>query len=277
MIRTRAELLAAGIPASTIDNRCRNGDYQRLLPGVLSTEPPDSLAKCRAIIAWLPEAVLSHRTAAWLWGMLPEPARLEATVPKPRYRTPPPWLHFYRGVIPADWVAEAHDLPTTHPALTLLNCLSVLPAPDAESLIDEQVCRSVHPQDVLRLCDSGLRGGRALREQLRAAAIDAASEPERIFARALKRRGLNMLANHPVGPYRCDFVDERSRTIVEIDGREFHSAPGVFRRDRRRQNQLVLDGWLVLRYAAGDVLERPEELATEVVEVVRRRRRSRRG
>jgi very-short-patch-repair endonuclease len=75
--------------------------------------------------------------------------------------------------------------------------------------------------------------------------------------------------------YYCDFVDERSRTIVEIDGREFHSEPEVFRKDRSRQNRLVLDGWLVLRYAASDVYQHLDEIANETVRVVRTRRRTR--
>ncbi|MFF2107964.1 hypothetical protein [Rhodococcus koreensis] len=41
-----------------------------------------------------------------------------------------------------------------------------------------------------------------------------------------------------------DFVDERARIVVEVDGREFHSEPDVFRGDRRRQNWLVREGWM---------------------------------
>ncbi|KAA0925232.1 MULTISPECIES: DUF559 domain-containing protein [unclassified Rhodococcus (in: high G+C Gram-positive bacteria)] len=82
--------------------------------------------------------------------------------------------------------------------------------------------------------------------------------------------------NAAVGPYICDLVDRRSRTIVEVDGREFHSAAGVFSKDRRRQNALVLDRWLVLRYSAFDVLAAPDVIAGEIASVIRRRRESRR-
>jgi very-short-patch-repair endonuclease len=61
--------------------------------------------------------------------------------------------------------------------------------------------------------------------------------------------------------------------IVEVDGREFHSEPEVFRKDRRRQNWLVLDGYLMLRYAAYDVIAETAACADEVIGVVRRRRR----
>ena len=60
------------------------------------------------------------------------------------------------------------------------------------------------------------------------------------------------------------------------NGREFHSEPEVFRNDRRRQNWLVREGWMVLRFAAYDVLARPDVIADEIIAEVRRWRRSRR-
>ncbi|WP_157573929.1 DUF559 domain-containing protein [Nocardia jejuensis] len=277
MIRTRADLLADGVPSSTIDDRCRRGAYTRLLPNVYSLEPPTRITRCEAVIAWLPSAVLSHRTAAWLHGMLPEPPNVEAIVPANIRRETPAWLRIYRRSLAPEWKSELHDLPVTSAALTLMDCVATLGRSEADALIDNQIPRTVNPQEVLDLCHSGIRGSRALYSQLRKAAIHHASEPERLFARALRDRGLTLLANHPIGPFRVDFVDEASRVIVEIDGREFHSAPAVFRLDRRRQNALLLNGWLVLRYAASDIFQSLDACAEETVEVVRRRRRSRRG
>ncbi|MEV6768005.1 DUF559 domain-containing protein [Nocardia sp. NPDC051030] len=275
MIRTRAELLAEGIPGSTIDDRVRRGTYIRLLPRVYCLCTPTAFAKCEAIDAWAPRAVLSHRTAGWLHGMLSEPTQFEATVPKSVYRRTPPWLRLYRRDLAPEWIDEVRDLPISTTVLTLLDCTAVLHKPEANAMIDNHIARTVSPQDLLALCNSPLRGTGELRNQLREAAIRAASEPERLFARALSQRGLHLLANHPVGQYTCDFVDEPGRTIIEIDGREFHTTPHAFRHDRRRQNALVLAGWLVLRYAAADVFQSLDKCADEVAQVVRRRRRAR--
>ncbi|MDJ0359049.1 DUF559 domain-containing protein [Rhodococcus sp. H29-C3] len=87
--------------------------------------------------------------------------------------------------------------------------------------------------------------------------------------------GLRIATNHWVGNYVCDFVDELAQVVVELDGREFHSAPEVFSKDRRRQNDLVLGGWLVLRFSAFDVMANPEKTARQIAGVVRRRRRAR--
>nr|WP_240930889.1 DUF559 domain-containing protein [Rhodococcus sp. B10] len=96
------------------------------------------------------------------------------------------------------------------------------------------------------------------------------------LGRTLIALGLPLRINYWVGSYLCDLVDEWAMVIVEVDGRQFRSAPDVFSRHRRRQNELVLCGWLVLRYSAFDVLSDPEKTARQIVEVVRRRRNSRR-
>ncbi|MET7767697.1 DUF559 domain-containing protein [Nocardia sp. NPDC005366] len=274
-IHTRAELLAEGLAATTIDDRCRRGVYTRLLPRTYCLGAPIGLARGAAVVAWIPSARLSHRTAAWLHGMLPEPVVFEATVPPPIHRSAPKWLKLYRRALPANAMDEILGLPTTTPARTLLDCTAVMSETEAGAIIDSHLRRTVAEDEVRALCDSGQLGAPALRRQLREAALYSASEPERLLARALARRHLLLRPNHPVGRYICDFVDERSRTIVEIDGREFHSAPETFRNDRRRQNRLVLDGWMVLRYAAADVFTAVDACADEVVAVVRRRRRSR--
>ncbi|WP_245663458.1 type IV toxin-antitoxin system AbiEi family antitoxin domain-containing protein [Nocardia inohanensis] len=122
MIHTRAQLLATGIPSSTIHARCTSGHYTPLLPGVYTTESPTYFAKIQAVIAWLPPAVISHTTAAWLQGMLPEPPLIHATVPKDVRRTTPPWLRLHRRTLDPTWTTDLDGIPLTTPALTLLDC-----------------------------------------------------------------------------------------------------------------------------------------------------------
>lgn len=276
-IRTYDELIAAGVPRGTIGSRCRSGRYRRVLPQIYAVTEPTTRALCHAVTLWQPTAVFSHRTAAWLHGCLVEPDVVEATVPtRLRVRTPN-WLVLHRRDLPDAHVGECGSLPTVSAAQTLVDCGTVMPVDEFERLVDEQLTTSVDPAVLGELLESCPRrwGNTSMREQLRCAALRAASEPERLLARALNRRRCPMSANEPVGPYVCDFVDDRARVVVEVDGREFHSAPDVFRSDRRRQNWLVRQGWLVLRYAAYDVLADPDAVADEIVGVVRRRRHTR--
>ena len=279
MIVTRTQLIAEGIPTSTIDNRQRNGRYQRLLPGIYSLGEPSWQDRCNAITTWEPNAVLSHRTAGWLHNMLPAPTVYEATVPPDSRHRTPDWLKLYRRALRPELVGESWGFPTVEPARVLFDCAAVLPSDEIGLLIDEQLRCRVEPTRLLELCelDAGLIGNPAARRQLKLAATEYLSEPERLFARALAERNCPLPANRPVGRFCSDFVDERSRTVIEIDGREFHSEAEVFRQDRRRQNWIVLDGRLILRYAAYDVFHDLDEIADEAVATVRRRRRSRRA
>ncbi|MFB8009283.1 endonuclease domain-containing protein [Nocardia sp. NPDC056000] len=204
--------------------------------------------------------------------MLPEPELLEVTVPPTTFRTTPAWLRLYRRTLPPACIDESWGFPATTPARTLLDCMTVVAEHDAERLVDTHA-RTASPE--LLDLRTHLRGSPTLRKQLRDAAPDAASEPERLFTHALLQRGIRLLANHPVGPYYGDFVDPRSHTIIEIDGRAFHSDARTFREDRRRQNALVLAGWFILRYAAADIFTHIDVCADEVAAVVRRRRRNR--
>lgn len=143
---------------------------------------------------------------------------------------------------------------------------------EADLVVDHQLDRAVNS----RTCgerlerDGGMWGAPAARRQLRLAAPAAESEPERRLARELHRRGWRLELNGRVLRYRGDLV-HRAWVVVEVDGRQFHSAPEVFVTDRVRQNELVLDGWLVLRYAASTVLADPGAVADEVVAALRRR------
>ncbi|GAB2628013.1 DUF559 domain-containing protein [Prescottella soli] len=277
-IHTFDELITAGIPRSTIGSRCRSGRYHRVLPRIYAVTEPTTLALCHAVTRWQPAAVLSHRTAAWLYGWTGEPDVVEATVPtRVRARTPK-WLLLHRRNLDDAQVGESWSLPTVSAAQTVVDCAAVMSSHEFEPLVDDRLTSSVTRDELRALCDKhpGRWGNTTAVAQLRTAAVRFASEPERLLARALNRRRCPMAANEPVGPYVCDFVDARAKVVVEVDGREFHSAPDVFRSDRHRQNWLVQQGWLVLRYAASDVLTDPDAVAEEISAIVRRRRHNRR-
>lgn len=272
-IRTLAELAAEGVPPSTVRNRVRTGRYRRVLPGVIATAEPDLLALCYAATRWQPRAVLSHQTAAWLWGMAPAPELVEATVPRQVSVRPPEWLRLHRRALRPGWVTTYRTMVILTPERALVDVLGAVSPVLAEDLIDDAPAHGVNLTSarIILAQGCGRRGAPAARRALDGAAHGAESYPERVLGRELRRRGTTLQANRRVGRYRCDFVDVVSRTIVEIDGRAHHSGREVFAADRRRQNELLLDGWLVLRYAAIDVLGEPGVVADEIALVVRRR------
>ncbi|KIQ16827.1 hypothetical protein RU01_12945 [Rhodococcus sp. MEB064] len=235
---------------------------------------PTYTTRCEAVRLWKPDAVFSHDTAAWMWDLLPEPGIVHATLPRTGTARGPDWLKLHRRTLTnVRWLGDTPVVSIEHAILDVAGTLS---QPRFEKVIDSALSRAVSWRSLAQLCDeaAGKTGMRMLRVQLRRACPNTLSEPERKVARALTARNLHMEINGKVGPYYGDLVDRRARVIVEVDGREFHTAGAVFTSDRRRQNALVLDEWMVLRYSAATVSAHVDVVADEIVATVRRRRSS---
>jgi hypothetical protein len=66
-------------------------------------------------------------------------------------------------------------------------------------------------------------------------------------------------------PYaRLDLAWPSVRLAIEVDGREYHDAPGALYRDRSKANAALIDGWRVLRFTWFDVTQRPEWVVATV-------------
>lgn len=272
---THAELDRAGVPRSTVRDRVRQGRWQRVLPGVFAAGELDALGRCRAVSRWRPDAVLSHRSAAALWGLGEHPDQVEATVdPAVRLRTPL-WLQLHRRVLDPGAVTTGWGLRLVTPERALIDVLQVERGPAAEARVDAALAGAVGPWSLQRVRerDSGSWGVGATELQLRRWSGPVESEPERLLARALRRRRRTFETGTRVLAYRCDFLHRPSWTVVEVDGREFHVDPAAFVRDRVRQNALQRLGLLVLRYPAVTVLADPTGVAAEICAVVDERGR----
>lgn len=275
-IWTRRELLDSGVGRGTIARRVSGGTLLRLLPEVYSTQPPTYADRCRAVLAWKPDAVLSHDSAAWIWGLLDdEPTVVHATVAPTGAHRSPPWVRLHRRRLTA--VAYVDLLPVVTVEECFLDIALTMDGPSLERFVDRALSRTVRWRAVAQACDNakGRHGVARVRDQLRRCCPRTLSEPERIVARALTRRNFRMEINAQVGRFYGDLVDRAARVIVEIDGREFHSTPYAFTNDRVRQNELVMDKWLVLRYSAVTVMARTDDVVDEIIAVVRRRRHNR--
>src|SRR5215216_1835875 len=88
-ILTRAQLLDAGLGPRTIDRWIHTGRLITLHRGVfaLGHLPPSPHARTMAaVLACGPRAVLSHRSAAQLWGLIRYSGPPEITAPTKRTR-----------------------------------------------------------------------------------------------------------------------------------------------------------------------------------------------
>nr|WP_296776447.1 DUF559 domain-containing protein [Rhodococcus sp. (in: high G+C Gram-positive bacteria)] len=266
-VHTRAELLAQGIRPATLT---------RILPTIYTDREPTYLDRCTAVALWKPEAIFSHTTAAWMWKLIPEPTLVEATIPMSGQRRAPSWVSLHRRVVES---SSRPGLPVVTPEQAMLDVAVGMDTAALEVLFDAAVGTRVYWKRLALLCDNspGRHGIVAVREQLRTCCPRTRSEPERKVARALSARNFPLEINAQIGRYFGDLVCRRARVAIEIDGREFHIAPQTFTNDRIRQNWLIDDDWRILRYSAATVNSHLDEVVDDIMRVVRKRRRSRRG
>ena len=164
-------------------------------------------------------------------------------------------LH-YAALDPAD----IEDGIVTGKETTLSHCMSQLPRPDALAVADSALRHGETPA-TLRRAALSVRGPGA--PQARWVADHATGEAANPFESGLREVALDVPGLHvevqvtlrvPGQRARPDLVDERLEIAIEADSFEWHGGRADLAKDARRYNLLVVDGWLVLRFAWEDVM-----------------------
>ena len=142
----------------------------------------------------------------------------------------------------------------------------------AAGIVTSAVQQGLTTPDRLRGCLLGLGGVRNRRAVL--AAIDDADGGSRSwlesrFWQLVVEDGLPApVRNHPLlvegRRLWLDACYVAERIAIELDGRAYHVMSEDWEDDLSRQNAIVLDGWLVLRFTARDLRERPEAVVASV-------------
>ena len=65
---------------------------------------------------------------------------------------------------------------------------------------------------------------------------------------------------------RVDFL-VNSRLVIEVDGKEFHNNENSFKNDRLRDQKLILEGFLPVRFPASQIYKSPSAAAKMIIEI----------
>lgn len=151
------------------------------------------------------------------------------------------------------------DGVVTSKEVTLAHCLRSLPDDEALVVADS----AARAGDLAVLARVGAtaagRGAARIRGKVAEARADAANAFESVLRSvansvdALNVEPQRLITS--VTPWvRPDLVDEDLRIVLEADSFEWHGNRAALRRDARRYDLLVVDGWIVLRFAWEDVM-----------------------
>lgn len=278
---TSAQLRDAGLGEGAINLRGRNGRLHRLHRGVFAVGHSRISREGRwlaAVLALGEGAVLSHVSAAALWGIRHSSSSyVHVTVPTSGGR------HRRRGIVvhrsltlgPAD-VDEEQAIAVTSVSRTLLDLAGVLAPGRLERAIEQSLALRLFD---LRAVDAVLAAnprppGAAALAEIIARIHDEPSlarlELEALMldlcdAHGIERPEVNVL----IEGIEVDFLWRTHRLIVETDGRQWHDTPHGFARDRERDERLTVLGYRVVRFTYRRVADHPDAVAATLRALLR--------
>ena len=266
---TTAQLERAGFGRTQITRRVAGGWLVRVHVGVyrLGPYPGPWGRETAALLACGPDAVLSHWTAARIHGLTDRgvtdihvsiAGRLAGRVAGIR-------PHRASSLPPRDVVVK-HGLRVTTPARTLLDLAAVAPRDLLERLTEEALVQRLVTEREIRgtvARAAGRPGVRKLRNviNLLDEPLFTRSEGEKRLRSLVRSAGLPVpLMNVKRAGWEVDAVWDAQRLVVEVDGRKFHDTGPQFERDRRKDADLLLAGFRVLRFTWRRLTREPAEV-----------------
>ena len=91
------------------------------------------------------------------------------------------------------------------------------------------------------------------------------SLPEVLLWNQLRRNqlGVHFRKQHPIGSYQADFCCASLKLVIEVDGAD-HNCGDRPQRDERRDQFMMEQGYLVLRFLSSDVLKNMEQVVSTI-------------
>jgi len=262
-----------GASPSSIQRRVRSGRLHPVHRGVYlvgHVARAPFANEMAAVLACGGGAAVSHRSAAFVWGIADRREEVDVTVPVD-------WSASRTGIaahrstsLSKDEVRQRSGLRVTSVERTLLDLAAVLAPAALEWHVGRAFARRLTSPAALSArveqC-AGRRGARRLRLLLAAPGGPAftRSPPERRLLGKLRRTELPPPeVNVVVNGYELDFLWRSERLVVEVDGYTYHSDPIAFESDRLRDAELQARGYRVMRVTRLQLLHTPDAVIARI-------------
>lgn len=277
---SRTELVRCGVTTSQVSTALRTGRMFRRARAVYVLGHEFMTRRARLFVALLRAgegAVLSDRSAASAWGLLPWEGPVTVTVPRQRRRKQGLVQHVRHLRARTD-VTHRKGMPITNLVRTLADCAGTLPPTALEVLVAEADFKGVLHDDTVRAIRAAVAGrpGAKFLRRLLDDRDPALGQPKSW----LEKRWARFARDWDLPPYvRGTHVDiggmelresdvvfaGRPLRIVELDAFSTHGrTKRAFTRDRRRDRRLLARGGLTMRVTEEDFTRHEAELAEDV-------------
>jgi very-short-patch-repair endonuclease len=261
-----------------IDHRVATGRLHLIARGVYAVGRPELTPDGRWMAAVLmcgDDALLSHRSAAELWGIgREEDRRIDVTIRRDAKIKRRGIKVRRRASLPEQSVTRWRGIPVTAPIQTLIDLATELKPLRLERAVNQaDVHDLVDPETLRRSLDAyvGMPGAKTLRTMLDRHTFRLSDSDLEIYFRPLAlAAGFPLpLTKQWVLGYEVDFHFPDHGLIVETDGLRYHRTPAQQARMVKRDQTHTSHGFRVLRFTHWQIAHAPNEVA-EVLGRVRK-------
>jgi len=276
---TTEQLARCGIGKDAVAYRRKTGRLHLVFHGVYSFgcgELPPLARELAALLGVGDHSFLSHRSAAFFWGMrktAPSPVEV-SVVGRSCSSRDGIRVHRIKAIDRRDLVRKDR-LWVSSPARAVLEVAAVAPAELVDVVEEGLAGRRVNN----RALEAVLARNRPCRGAGRLAAMlgdenameITRSDAEKAFRKLIRDSGLpRPQVNVKLGPYVPDFMWRRERLIVEIDSPTFHAGPRAFENDRNKDLFYRDARFDVLRFTREHVIRRGPMVLVTVAQTLAR-------
>ena len=266
------QLLRLGLGRDAIQYRVSVGRLHRIHHGVYAVGYRNLTPhrhRMAAVLAYGPEAVASHQTAAALWGIGQPSAKIHVTTPtsKRSRRT----IRAHTAVLHPEDRALRDGIPVTSVARTILDLAGQLDHDRLTQLLEDADragladLRSLERAMPRRPKAGGIARLKAVLADYRGAA-DTRSKLERDFRSFIVRHHLpEPQYNVLVAGLIVDVYWPQWKLVVELDGRAYHTSPRAFETDRVRDATLQKADIRVLRVTGKRLDNAPAAVLADIL------------
>jgi hypothetical protein len=267
---SRQQLLDLGLGRGAIDSRLRTGSLHAIHRGVYAVGHTSLNQRglwLAAVLAGGEGALLSHDSAAALWGLIdspPGPVHVTSTHGRGKRAA----IQLHAGAVDLSERRTRYGIPVTSVARTLL--MAERPSRRRLRRAYEEADRLnlLHRDELERTCQLGVgRRGIPILRQLVAEERDGATRSplEDVFGALCKRHRLPLpIVNTRLLGLEVDALWVQERLVVELDGYAYHRHRAAFERDRARDAALQAAGYRVVRFTHRRLEQEPAAVAAQL-------------
>jgi very-short-patch-repair endonuclease len=271
---TPLQLHLVGIGRGVIRHRLVTGSLHGLYRGVYllgHATPLPGARELGALIAVGERAVVSHESAAWLYGLVERaPDEVAVTVVGRNCRSREGIRVHRVAALDRRDVQILDGILVTSPARALIDFAATATDDELEHAYDEARARKLVREAEVDAALARARnraGGAALRSLANRERGDGytRSRAERLLRKLVAEAGLpKPIFNIKVHGLEVDAYWPEHRLVLEVDGYAFHSGRRRFERDRDKDGTLVAHGLTVSRVTWEQLKHRPLRAAARI-------------